>query len=111
MPRNHKKLPPSPQARALIRHREALLAEAARCGLTDVRVFGSVARGDADADSDIDLLVKVRPGATSAFPRFRFRPRAEAILGHDTDVVFDGVLRNPNSRMSQGGVDRDAVSL
>ena len=34
----------------------------ARYGIDDVRVFGSMARDDADSDSDIDLLVTLPPG-------------------------------------------------
>ena len=105
------KLPPSPQADALLKHRDALLAEAKRCGLENVRVFGSVARGDADTDSDIDLLVHVIPGSTSIFPRLRFRPRAEAILGYATDVAFDGALSNPSSMLFKAGVEDEALSL
>ena len=36
--------------------RERILTVAASCGARDVRVFGSVARGDANANSDVDLL-------------------------------------------------------
>jgi predicted nucleotidyltransferase len=43
-------------------HREAIRALAANRGIENVRVFGSMARGDADADSDIDLLVSIPPG-------------------------------------------------
>lgn len=43
-------------------HREAIRALAANRGIENVRVFGSMARGDADADSDIDLLVSLPPG-------------------------------------------------
>ena len=43
-------------------HRAAIRALAARHGIEDVRVFGCMARGDADADSDIDLLVSLPPG-------------------------------------------------
>ena len=39
-------------------HREAILAIAASHGARKVRVFGSVARGDARPDSDVDLLVE-----------------------------------------------------
>lgn len=43
-------------------HRTPSRALAARYGIDDVRVFGSMARGDADGDSDIDLLVSLPPG-------------------------------------------------
>lgn len=42
--------------------REDILALAERYGAYNVRVFGSVARGDATSDSDIDLLVATRSG-------------------------------------------------
>lgn len=44
------------------RHRDEVLAAATANGITNVRVFGSVARGDAGEDSDLDLLVDVAPG-------------------------------------------------
>lgn len=68
--------------------RDELLAAAARRGLDDVRVFGSVARGDADEDSDIDLLV--HPGdTTSLFDLAGFMIEAEELLGSPVDVVSD----------------------
>lgn len=42
--------------------RETILATAARHGARNVRVFGSVARGEADDLSDLDLLVDLDPG-------------------------------------------------
>lgn len=42
--------------------REEIQAAAARYGITNVRVFGSVAAQTAGPDSDLDLLVDVRPG-------------------------------------------------
>ena len=42
--------------------REDILRIATRRGASNVRVFGSVARGDADPKSDIDLLVDLEPG-------------------------------------------------
>lgn len=45
-------------------HRVEILAIAKRHGLRDVRVFGSMARGDAGDDSDIDLLVTLPPEKT-----------------------------------------------
>lgn len=43
-------------------HREAILALAAKYGATEVRLFGSVARGDDTPESDVDVLVKMLPG-------------------------------------------------
>jgi predicted nucleotidyltransferase len=50
-------LPDTPMGRRLRRHRRAILAAAARRGATNVRVFGSVARGEDTDSSDVDLLV------------------------------------------------------
>ena len=48
--------------------RAAILAIAARHGVQRVRVFGSFARGDARADSDIDLLIETGPRTPPWFP-------------------------------------------
>ena len=45
-------------------HRTEILALAERRGLRDVRVFGSMVRGDADETSDVDLLVTLPAGRT-----------------------------------------------
>ena len=45
-------------------HRTEILALAERRGLCDVRVFGSMVRGDADETSDVDLLVTLPAGRT-----------------------------------------------
>lgn len=48
---------------AEVREQRVRIQEIARrFGVHDVRVFGSVARGEAGADSDLDLLVAVEPG-------------------------------------------------
>jgi predicted nucleotidyltransferase len=64
----------------LRRHRRKLLETARARGARSVRVFGSVARGDADVASDVDLLVELEPGRTlldlPAFGR-----EAERLLG------------------------------
>jgi predicted nucleotidyltransferase len=49
---------------ALRARREELLAVAARHGARNVRVFGSVARDEADEASDVDVLVDMEPGRT-----------------------------------------------
>lgn len=50
-------LPDTPAARRLRRHRRELIDAAERRGATNIRVFGSVARGDDRDDSDVDLVV------------------------------------------------------
>lgn len=67
----------------------SLLALARRYGLTDVRVFGSVARGEDGFASDVDLFVN--PSAsTSLFTLNAFRDDAEQLLGFPVDVIADG---------------------
>ena len=48
--------------------RDEILTLARRHGVTRIRVFGSMARGDARVDSDIDFLVEVGPATTPWFP-------------------------------------------
>jgi uncharacterized protein len=48
--------------------RSEILRVARRHGVTRIRVFGSIARGDAHADSDVDLLVDVGPNPSPWFP-------------------------------------------
>ncbi|ANJ28103.1 nucleotidyltransferase family protein [Agromyces aureus] len=68
--------------------RAELLRAAALHGLGNIRVFGSVARDDADAGSDVDLLV--HPGEnTSLFDLAGFMIAAEELLGTTVDVVSD----------------------
>jgi uncharacterized protein len=43
-------------------NREAILAIAGRYGARNLRLFGSVVRGEADAASDVDFLVELEPG-------------------------------------------------
>ena len=45
-------------------HRAEILALAERHGIRNVRVFGSMVRGDADDASDVDLLVSLPPEKT-----------------------------------------------
>ena len=72
-------------------HRDELIALARRRGLTRVRVFGSMGRGDADGDSDVDLLVTLTPG-TSALALGGLLMDAEELLGRRVDVVTEASL-------------------
>lgn len=68
--------------------RETIIRMAERRRLSDVRVFGSVARGKADAESDVDLLVHPRAEA-SLFDLAGFMEEIREVLGVDVDVVSD----------------------
>ena len=76
----------------LVRHRRPLLAAAARHGVSNVRVFGSVARGDARPESDIDLLIDVEP-SRSLFEIADLMVELEGILGVRVDLVEASTLR------------------
>ena len=77
---------------ALKRHRSEVLRLAAQYGATDVRVFGSVARGEADETSDIDFLVRMNPGR-SVFDIGGLLMDLQDLLGRRVDVVTERGLR------------------
>ena len=69
-----------------------LRAMAADLGFTRLAVFGSVARGTARPDSDIDLIVESPPG-TSSFEFLRFKQLIEQVLGREVDLIDYGGLK------------------
>jgi predicted nucleotidyltransferase len=71
--------------------REEILRVAERHGARDVRVFGSVARGDAREDSDIDLLVSTAEHTSPWFPA-GLVSELEGLLGRKVDVVTEDGL-------------------
>ena len=72
--------------------RDEIMQIAARYGAYNVRVFGSVARGDADADSDIDLLVDLEPGR-SLLDLGGLLMELQSLLGRPVDVITEKGLR------------------
>jgi predicted nucleotidyltransferase len=72
--------------------REEIRDVAARHGVTSIRVFGSVARGEAGANSDLDLLIETGPQTSSWFPAGLIID-LEALLGCRVDVVTEAGLR------------------
>ena len=66
--------------------REEILRIASRHGAREVRVFGSVARGEADRKSDIDFLVELEAGR-SLLDLGGMQMELEALLGRRVDVV------------------------
>jgi uncharacterized protein len=72
----------------LRRRRGAILGLSARHGASNVRVFGSVARGDAQAGSDVDLLVELAPGR-SLMDLGALLMDLSDLLGVDVDLVTE----------------------
>lgn len=77
---------PAPTLAMLRAHRAEILRVAAQRGVSNIRVFGSVARGDAGPDSDIDLLVdfEVRE---SGLDLVAFELDIEALLGYRVEAT------------------------
>lgn len=83
-----------------------LKALAAEHGYSRFAVFGSVARGQARQDSDIDLLVEAPEGASS-FDFVRFKAVLEQVLDREIDLIEYGGL----SRRLDADILQDAVLL
>jgi len=86
--------------------REEILRNAAKHGARNIRVFGSVARDEADEGSDIDLLVELEPGR-SLMDHAALWLELQQALGRRVDVVSD---RGIKPRMRER-VLREAVPI
>ena len=78
--------------RWLTEKREEILCIARRHGARSVRVFGSVARGEDDAQSDVDFLVELTPGR-SLFDLGGIQFELETLPGRNVDVVTEHGLK------------------
>ena len=76
---------------SLVNRRREILELAARHGARNVRVFGSVARGDDRPDSDLDLLVDVEAGRT-LLDVIGLEQDLEQLLGRKVDVLTEDGL-------------------
>lgn len=77
----------------LLKNKRSLILQAAqRHGASNIRVFGSVARGDCDDLSDIDFLVDLEPGR-SLFDHAALQIDLERLLGCRVDVITDKGLK------------------
>ena len=83
--------PALPDVLALIRQYEVQWRE---LGVTRVRVFGSVARQEAGAESDVDVLLDLESGA-GLLTLARAREFFEHLLGYRTDAVTEAALKPP----------------
>jgi len=77
----------------LLKNKHAeILRIAGRYGARNVRVFGSVARGQAGEQSDIDFLVEMEPGR-SLFDLGGMQSELESALGCPVDIVTEKGLK------------------
>ena len=76
----------------LLAKRDAILDIARRYGAHDIRVFGSVARGDAGESSDLDLIVRFEPGR-SLFDHGGLIMDLRDLLGVKVDVIDEEGMR------------------
>ncbi len=77
---------PSRLADSVRAHRAEIIAALEALGATNIRLFGSVARGDDGPGSDVDLLVDIGPDV-GLFALGRMETAAAEILGIPVDVV------------------------
>ncbi len=78
------------QALAFLRDHKAILKQ--RFGVADIALFGSTARGEATAHSDMDILVRFDGPATSK-RYFGLQFYLEDLTGLSVDLVTDKALR------------------
>lgn len=81
----------------LQKNRKKLYQVAEKYGVSNIRVFGSVARGEEKKNSDIDLLVKVRSYkkyCIGSFGKDIFQEEVEKILHRKVDVITEKSLHH-----------------
>lgn len=99
-------LPNTSMGRRLHAQREAIRAIVASHGGAGTHVFGSVARGDDDSESDVDLLVDL-PERSGILTVGAIAREVERILGVDVDIVPTASLK-PETRKR---IESEAVEL
>ena len=87
-------------------NRERILQTAAKYGAYNVRIFGSVARGEADVSSDVDFLVEMEPGR-SLFDLGGLLMDLQELLNCKVDIVTETGLR----QRIRERVLKEAISL
>ena len=92
----------------LISRRDEIVAVARRNGASNVRIFGSVARGEATAASDLDLVVRFDPDR-SLMDHGMLIEELQELLGVKVDVVSEAAL-GPGDRFTHR-LAQEAVPL
>jgi len=90
----------------LQQQKEEILAIANRHHADNVRLFGSVARGEDRPDSDVDFLVDFQPGST-LFDQAALIDALSTKLGRKVDVISSRAL----NRHLAGKIQKEAVTL
>jgi uncharacterized protein len=75
----------------ILKRRGEIIALAKRYGASDIRIFGSVARGDATETSDVDFVARFEPGR-SLFDQGGLLMDLRELLGINVDLVSEGAL-------------------
>ena len=86
---------PASSLAMLREHRAEISAAAERVGARNVRVFGSVARGEDTQESDADLLVDFPARERGLLPLLTFAEEVEQIVGRQVDVAAVEVMTEP----------------
>jgi hypothetical protein len=90
--------------------RDEILGIAAKHGAFNVRVFGSVARGEADEHSDLDFLVELQPGR-SLLDLGGLQYDLEAALGCRVDAVSERVGVSPGRGLAGAWAPRPSGAV
>lgn len=94
-------------AAVLHEHRTAIRDEAAAIGARNVRVFGSVARGEDATGSDVDLLVDFPVRRRGLLPLITLATRIEELVGRPVDIATTDMMKDDVRTQAL----RDAVPL
>lgn len=86
--------------------REAIIQVGHKHGANNIRIFGSVARGETTPDSDVDFLIDKQPETSAWFPAGLI-VELEEMLGRRVEVVTEKAL----NRHLREHVLREAVPL
>ncbi|MBC8414490.1 MAG: nucleotidyltransferase family protein [Nitrospira sp.] len=92
--------------KTIMDRREDILSIARNFGAKSVRVFGSVARGDDNPESDLDIILEMEPGA-SLLDIIAIKQDIEELLDLHVDVVTESSI----SPYIRDKVIKEAVSL
>lgn len=90
----------------ILRRRQEIIDIAKQYGASDIRIFGSVARGDASTTSDVDFVARFEAGR-SLFDQGGLLMDLQELLGVKVDLVSEGALTGRFGRI----VRREAVPL